>query len=122
MSKDPMRLLLRTIFGRLSVFTACSLTSGAVAGLLSLIFTNQPYLFFTFGSFLPVAPLTLYFSSVYALRRSIEKWKALQKDGIITEGQFRLLRNTAVEWYRQRWFGASDFSAPDEEQPKDNAS
>ena len=116
-----MRQLLRTIFGRLSVFTACSLTAGALAGLLSLIFTNQPYLFFTLGSFLPLAPLTLYFSSVSALRRSIEKWKVLQKDGIITEAQFRLLRNTAVEWYRQRWFGASEVTALDDEKPKEPA-
>jgi hypothetical protein len=89
--------------------------------LLSLFFTDQPYLYFPFGSFLPIAPLTLYFSSVFALRRSIEKWKVFQKDGIITEPQFRLLRNTAVEWYRQRWFGASEIATSDDEKPKENS-
>lgn len=102
-----LRLPLQIIFGRLSVVTACSLSSGAVFGLLSFSWGGDPWLSFVFGSFLPIAPFFLYFSSTKALRRNIANWKQLQEDGLLTQQQFLMLRRTAVEWYRQRWFGVS---------------
>jgi hypothetical protein len=102
-----LRLPLQIIFGKLSVITACSLSSGAVFGLLSFIWSGSPWLAFVFGSFLPIAPFSLYFSSTRALRRNIENWKKLHEDGLLTQQQFLILRRTAVEWYRQRWFGVS---------------
>jgi hypothetical protein len=52
----------------------------------------------------------LYFSSTKALRRNIENGKKLQEDGLLTQQQFLMLRRTAVEWYRQRWFGVSSLA------------
>lgn len=105
-----LRLPLQIIFGRLSVVTACSLSSGALFGLLSFSWGGDPWLSFVFGSFLPFAPFFLYFSSTRALRRNIENWKKLHEDGLLTQQQFLMLRRTAVEWYRQRWFGVSSLS------------
>jgi hypothetical protein len=111
-----LRLALRIIFGRLSVFSACSLTSGAVFALSSLLCSSNPWLWFLFGSFIPAAPLLLYFSSTYALRRSIENWKKLREDEIISQQQFAALRRTAIEWYTQRWFGVSSLAEPGKEE------
>jgi hypothetical protein len=101
------RMFLWIIIGRLSVFTACSLTSGGIVGLIWHIRGDGELLAFVFGSFLPTAPLLLYFSSTWALRRGIEGWKKLQTDEVITKLQFSRLRQTAVDWYSQRWYGPS---------------
>lgn len=110
-----VQALLSIIFARLSVFAAFSVTFGGVSGLLSAPWSDKPWLFFVFGSCLPSAPLLLYFSSAKSLQRSIETWKGLQDEGIITKRQFSILRETAVEWYRQRWFGSSFIAGPDEQ-------
>lgn len=64
----------------------------------------------------------LYFSSTYALRRSLAQWKKLQEDGIITQPQFTALRRAALEWYTQRWFGTSSLIEREEDnQRRQNA-
>jgi hypothetical protein len=103
-----MKRLFRLAFVRLSVFSAVSVSCGAVAGFCSQIWDADPWLFVTLGALLPVGPMTGYFSSSRALRRSIAKWKEMMEDGLLTERQFQRLRQAAVDWYSGRWFGKSD--------------
>lgn len=104
---QPLGVWLRILFGRLSVFTSACLSCGAVAGFLAHPFGANHWLWFVFGSLLPMLPLMGYFSSTFALRRSIETWKKLKEDQVITDAQLRQLRRIAIDWYTITWYGAS---------------
>src|SRR5262249_37086645 len=80
-----LRGMLCLIFARLSVFSAVSISFGAAAGLCSYFFDASPWLFFTFGSMLPIGPMTIYFSSARALRRGILYWQSLYSDNVMVQ-------------------------------------
>jgi len=100
-------MVLRILFGKLTIFTACGLTSGGLAYLLSGFLRLDPWWSFAAGSFLPLGPLTWYFSSPQFMRRSIEGWKKLKEDGLITEQQYKELRAAAVNSQKEKLFGQS---------------
>jgi hypothetical protein len=101
---------LRILFGRLSVVTSFALMAGGAAALLSPRLGLEMWWCFVFGSFFPVGPLLAYFASARALRRRLEAWRQLQKDGLITQEQFKQVRTAALEWYTQTWFGESSLA------------
>ena len=103
-----MRGLLRLAFARLSVFTAVSLSCGAAAALSAHFVDASHWGVFTFGALHPIGPLTFYFSSSFSLRGRLASWQKMQNEGLLTLEQFRHLRQTAVDWYTQRWYGRSE--------------
>lgn len=114
----PVKIWLRLLFVQYSSLTSCMLTVGAVAGVLSSVSKfGDPWALFMMAAFLPVAPFVMYFSSLKHLRHNLETWKAWQKKGLITEPQYRELRETALRWYRERWFPVNSSSNSADQPP-----
>jgi hypothetical protein len=95
----------RIAFGRLSVFTAVALSFGGFFGLIARRFSADPWIWFGFGSFLPMGPLLLYFASNSSQRRNLAAWREWKEAGLITARQYDELRRNALEWYTRSRFG-----------------
>jgi hypothetical protein len=89
----------------LSVFTAVALSFGGFFGLIAHRVAADPWLWFSFGSFLPMGPLLLYFVSNYSQRRNLEAWQEWRETGLITAKQHEELRRNALAWYTRSRFG-----------------
>lgn len=67
-----VKTFLRVLYGKLSVFTACSLSCGGAAGLYGASLENWK-LCFMMGSLVPLGPMTLWFSSTKRLDGDLKK-------------------------------------------------
>ena len=68
----------------------------------------QPISAFFVGFLLPLWPLVWYFSSPTCLRRELIAWEKLRAEGVITQAEARLLRQSAIQSVRLRAYGTGD--------------
>ncbi len=109
------KLFFRVIFARLTTTVACSLSSGAIAVFLSGSTGMSPAVRFFLGAVIPMGPLYLFYSSPWAMRRQFESWKKTKEDGLITDAQYKRIRQALVDWYVEKWFGQASLGKVDEE-------
>jgi hypothetical protein len=83
-------------------------TCGALGIALALWLDVNPYLAFFVGFWLPMGPLFWWYTRPAAVREFLETIRAWQAAGLITQAQYRQLREQALRWYGQRIFGGPE--------------
>lgn len=110
-----VQMLLRIIYGKLTVLTASALTTGGLAALVMESVDKNPWTGFVFGALLPLGPVLIYYATPWALRRELSQLVQLKADGLLTDRQFKALRKGAVDYYRQIRFGQASLADTDED-------
>ena len=93
------------ILGGASVYTAAGMTAGSIAGFVALFLGRDPYAAGVLGFFLPAAPMYFSFSREAVFRRRLEYLRELNEAKLITQDDYRRLREQALRWYGERFFG-----------------
>ncbi len=78
---------------------------------------RDPYPSAFFGLFLPLAPLSFWFSSDRAIRKRLERYKVLADAKLIKPKEYDRLREELLRWYMLRQFGTPVSGPPQEDKP-----
>jgi hypothetical protein len=121
MSGKPLAFLREAagLIGGGSVYLTASAASAAALGLAAGGLGRPVPLWWFCGLFLPVAPLYLWFSSGWAVRRRLRYFRALQDEKLISPQQAAELRRALLRWYALRQFGRAGLELPPEADPPD---
>ena len=103
------------IVGGGSVYYITRAAFGGACALIADRIGKNPFLWFSFGLFLPLPPLYFWFSSDGAIRRRLIRYKAMADEKLITPAQFRRLRSDLLKWYAVRQFGRAGLEMPDDD-------